>query len=82
VGTFLGVFLSYGLVGPFATKLKALMQQEAHFYQLIRQVLITNLHNHSTTICIEVGRQNTPQIYRPSFAVLEHALKELKVSLA
>ena len=82
VGTFLGVFLSYGLVGPFATKLKALMQQEAHFYQLIRQVLITNLHNHSTTICIEVGRQNTPQIYRPSFAVLENALKELKVSLA
>ncbi len=78
VGTFLGVFLAYGLVGPFAAKVKTVVEEDAHFYQLIREVLVANLHNHSTNICIEVGRQNTPSHIRPSFADLEDALKEVK----
>ncbi len=80
VGTFLGVFLAYGLVGPFAAKLKAVTEEDAHFNQLIREVLVANLHNHSTNICIEVGRQNTPSHFRPSFSDLEEALKEVKKS--
>lgn len=80
VGTFLGVFLAYGLVGPFASKVKAVTEEDGHFYQLIREVLVANLHNHSTNICIEVGRQNTPSHYRPSFSDLEEALKEVKKS--
>ena len=82
VGTFLGVFLSYGLVGPFASKLVAIEEEDAHFYQLIREVLVANLHNHSTNICIEVGRQNTPAHMRPTFADLEEALKEAKQAAA
>jgi chemotaxis protein MotA len=78
VGTFLGVFLAYGLVGPFAAKVKVVIEEDAHFYQLIREVLVANLHNHATKICIEVGRQNTPSHYRPSYADLEDALKSLK----
>ena len=78
VGTFLGVFMAYGLVGPFAAKVKAVTEDEAHFYQLIREVLVANLHNHATNICIEVGRQNTPSHHRPSFSDLEEALKSLK----
>jgi len=78
VGTFLGVFLAYGLVGPFAGKLKAVVEEDAHFYHLIREVLIANLHNHATNICIEVGRQNAPMQNRPSFNELEDALKTLK----
>lgn len=75
VGTFLGVFLAYCLVGPFASKLKAVLEEEAHFYRLIREVLVANLHQHAPQICIEVGRQNTPGHNRPSFAELEEALK-------
>ena len=56
VGTFLGVFLAYGIVGPFAAKVKAVVEEDQHFYQLIREVLVANLHNHSANICIEVGR--------------------------
>lgn len=78
VGTFLGVFLSYGLVGPFAAKLKGVIEEDAHFYQLIREVLVANLHRHSPNICIEVGRQNTPGHNRPSFSSLEEALKATK----
>jgi chemotaxis protein MotA len=78
VGTFLGVFLAYGLVGPFAAKVKAVVEEDGHFYQLIREVLVANLHNHATNICIEVGRQNTPSHCRPSYSELEDALKEVK----
>ncbi|MGX9352328.1 flagellar motor stator protein MotA [Shimia sp. W99] len=82
VGTFLGVFLAYGLVGPFASKVKAVIEVDSHFYQLIREVLVANLHNHSANICIEVGRQNTPAHCRPDFADLEEALKSVKKEAA
>ena len=78
VGTFLGVFLAYGLVGPFASKLKTVTEEDSHFYQLIREVLVANLHNHATNICIEVGRQNTPSHCRPSYGELEEAIKAVK----
>ncbi|MCB2115639.1 MAG: flagellar motor stator protein MotA [Rhodobacteraceae bacterium] len=82
VGTFLGVFLAYGLVGPFAVKVKAVIEEDAHFYALIREVLVANLHNHPANICIEVGRQNTPHHIRPSYSALEEALKSLKSEAA
>jgi chemotaxis protein MotA len=82
VGTFLGVFLAYGLVGPFATRVKAVVDEDGHFYLLIREVLVANLHNHAPNICIEVGRQNTPHHVRPTFSDLETALRGLRQEAA
>ncbi|MCV2887488.1 flagellar motor stator protein MotA [Ruegeria aquimaris] len=82
VGTFLGVFLAYGLVGPFAAKVKAVVEEDNHFYLLIKEVLVANLHNHNASMCIEVGRQNTPAHNRPDFTELEQALKGLKQDAA
>lgn len=82
VGTFLGVFLAYGLVGPFANRVKAVVEEDGHFYLLIREVLVANLHNHPANICIEVGRQNTPHHVRPGFSELEEALRGLKQDAA
>jgi len=82
VGTFLGVFMAYGLVGPFATKIKTVVEEDAHFYKLIREVLVANLHRHATNICIEVGRQNTPHHIRPSYSDLEEALRNSKQDAA
>lgn len=78
VGTFLGVFLAYGFVGPFAAKMKTVIEDDHQFYLMIREVLIANLHNHATNICIEVGRQNAPHHVRPAFNDLEEALRGLK----
>ena len=78
VGTFLGVFMAYCFVGPMATKVQAVVQEDAHFHQLIREVLIANLHRHPPNICIEVGRQNTPHHVRPSFSAIEEVLRSLK----
>jgi chemotaxis protein MotA len=82
VGTFLGVFLSYGFVGPFSKRLAAIAHEDAHFYQLIREVLVANLYAHPTNICIEVGRQNTPHAVRPSYTELEDALRNLRQDAA
>lgn len=82
VGTFLGVFMAYGLVGPFASRLKSVVEEDSHFYQLIREVLVANLYQHETNICIEVGRQNTPAHFRPSFDDLDASLKLVKQDVA
>jgi chemotaxis protein MotA len=82
VGTFLGVFLAYGLMGPFAARVKTVVEEDIHFYQLIREVLIANLHRHPANICIEVGRQNTPHHVRPGFSALEEAMRNLKQDAA
>lgn len=82
VGTFLGVFLSYGFVGPFSVRVKTVVEDDHQFYLLIREVLIANLYNHATNICIEVGRQNAPGHVRPGFTELEDALRDLKAPAA
>lgn len=82
VGTFLGVFLAYGFVGPFAEKVKSVVEDEGHFQSLIREVLVASLHMHSVNMCIEVGRQNTPSSLRPSFSDLEEALKTARKDAA
>ncbi|MFQ5624392.1 MAG: flagellar motor stator protein MotA [Paracoccaceae bacterium] len=82
VGTFLGVFLAYGLIGPFATKLQSVTAQDQHFYLLVREVLVAYLHRHPPVICVEVGRQNLPAPLRPSFADVEEALRGQKQEMA
>ncbi len=82
VGTFLGVFLAYGFVGPFASRVKAVIDEDQHFYNLIREVLVAYLHQHAPNICVEVGRQNTPSGLRPTYDELEGALRDSKQSLA
>jgi chemotaxis protein MotA len=82
VGTFLGVFLAYGIVGPFASRIRAVVEEDDHFDRLIREVLVANLHRHPPNICVEVGRQNTPHHVRPTFGDVEDALRALKQEAA
>jgi len=82
VGTFLGVFLAYGFVGPLAARIGAVVDEEQRFYQLIRDVLIANLHRHAPNMCVEVARQNAPHDLRPSFVDLDAALKVLRKEAA
>lgn len=80
VGTFLGVFLSYGAVGPFAARVKGVREQEHAFYGLIREVLVSSLQSHPAVMCVEVGRRNAPHHMRPSFNEMEAAIREMKAA--
>jgi chemotaxis protein MotA len=82
VAAVLGVIKTMASIGPFASKVRDVVEEDAHFYKLIREVLVANLHNHAANICIEVGRQNTPAHKRPSFGDLEEALRALKQDAA
>ncbi len=78
VGTFLGVFLAYGLVGPCSDKVKSIRDEEQQFYNLIREALVANLHKHTPQLCIEVARRNAPKSLRPSFTDVEDALRQVQ----
>ncbi|MCH8952854.1 MAG: flagellar motor stator protein MotA [Proteobacteria bacterium] len=78
VGTFLGVFLAYGIAGPFSSKLTILAEADHKFYELIRDTLVANLHKHSPQMCVEVARLNLPGLVRPSFDELESAIKSVR----
>ena len=74
VGTFLGVFLAYGLVGPIALRLKAVIDEEFQFYRIIQSVLVAHLHGNAAQISVEIGRGDVPSKAQPSFLELEEAL--------
>jgi chemotaxis protein MotA len=74
VGTFLGVFLAYGLVGPFAARLNAIVDEEAAFYKIIQSVLVAHLHGNAAQISVEIGRGDIPSSAQPSFAEMEETL--------
>lgn len=78
VGTFLGVFLSYGIVGPMSQRLREVVEDDMQFLALIREVLVASLQSHATAICIEVGRQSVSPEVRPSFSALEDALRDAR----
>ena len=77
VGTFLGVFLAYGIVGPIATRLKFIAEEEAQFYHVIRDILVAHLHGNAAQISVEIGRGSVPSEAQPSFAELEDAINNI-----
>ena len=79
VGTFLGVFLAYLLVGPLSSKATQSINEEGQFYFIIRDVLVGHLKGLAPQLSMEIGRGNIPTIYQPSFAEMEEAAGEVKL---
>ena len=76
VGTFLGVLLAYGLVGPLASRMKQVVEEEARFLEVIRATLVAHLHGNPPQISIETGRKMVPTEYMPTFSALEGSLEK------
>jgi chemotaxis protein MotA len=74
VGTFLGVFMAYGMVGPISTRMKSIVDEEAAFYRIIQSVLVAHLHGNAAQISVEIGRGDIPTPAQPSFLEMEEAL--------
>jgi chemotaxis protein MotA len=82
VGTFLGVFMAYGLVGPMASRLKDVVDEEGAFYKIIQATLVAHLHGNAAQISVEIGRGNVPSGSQPSFSQLEEALTSMPAEAA
>jgi chemotaxis protein MotA len=75
VGTFLGILLCYGLLGPLADKMGKAAEEEGHFYHVVRVALISFLKGNSPQLAVEFGRRAIPGHARPDFLELETACR-------
>ncbi|GAA0549313.1 flagellar motor stator protein MotA [Rhizomicrobium palustre] len=77
VGTFLGVFLAYGIVAPLGQRLKGIVDEEALFYHVIRDILVAHLHGNAAQVSVEIGRGSVPSEAQPSFQELEETINNI-----
>jgi chemotaxis protein MotA len=77
VGTFLGVFLAYGFIGPIAMSIKATYDAETKYYQCIKAGLLAYLGGHAPAIAVEFARKALLSDVRPTFYEVEEAVSEL-----
>ena len=75
VGTFLGILLAYGLIGPVATSVEHLARDEAQFFKVIKTALLASQQGYSPQIAVEFGRKAIFSTERPSFRELEEHVK-------
>jgi chemotaxis protein MotA len=68
VGTFLGVLLAYGIVGPFANRARQVIEADAAIYQVVKQIIIASLHGHPLPLVIEAARSGIGHSNQPAFA--------------
>jgi chemotaxis protein MotA len=68
VGTFLGVLLAYGLVGPFANRAMQVIEADAAIYHVVKQMIIASLHGHPQPLVIEAAHSGIEHSNQPSFA--------------
>jgi chemotaxis protein MotA len=76
VGTFLGVLLAYGLVGPIAERIRNMVEEELEYYEVIRAVIVAHLQGLVPQVAVEVGRKTVPTQFMPTFDALEATLME------
>jgi len=71
VGTFLGILLCYGMVGPLASNLSKLIDDEHAYYHVLRVVMLSFIKGMSPILAIEMARRAIPEHVRPSFHDVE-----------
>lgn len=75
VGTFLGILLAYGVVGPLATLLEHLAREEAQVFVCLKTCLLASLQGHAPAVVVEFGRKAICFSERPGFQELEDYVK-------
>jgi chemotaxis protein MotA len=75
VGTFLGILLAYGFVGPMATCLEGILEDDSKVYECVKVCLLATLNGYAPQIAVEFGRKTLFSHYRPGFQELEDFVK-------
>ncbi len=77
VGTFLGVWLSYGFAGPVARAMGELYDEETRYFQCMKAGLLAHLHGYAPAVSVEFARKALFHQDRPDFYELEEATNAL-----
>lgn len=75
VGTFLGILLCYGLVGPIAANMSKIAEDEHAYLNVLRVVIISFLKGTAPILAVEAARRAVPGHVRPTFQELEQACR-------
>ena len=78
VGTFLGILLSYGFIGPLAGRIEQRLHESTKLFQCIKVTLLASLNGYSPALAAEFGRKVLYSTERPSFFELEQHVKQSK----
>ncbi|MCQ8780907.1 flagellar motor stator protein MotA [Mangrovibrevibacter kandeliae] len=71
VGTFAGIFFSYGVIGPIATKVKSVREKRVRLYVIIKQALIAYMNGAMPQVALEYGRKTISAYDRPTIDQVE-----------
>lgn len=82
VGTFLGILLCYGFIGPLAATMTKIADDEHAYLHVLRVVMISFLKGTAPIMAVEVARRAIPGHVRPSFKELEQACRSGGVAAA
>jgi chemotaxis protein MotA len=75
VGTFLGILLCYGVVGPVASHLEHRGEMQAQFQQVLRTAMLAFARGSSPMLAVEFARRSIPIEERPSFLEMETTIR-------
>ncbi len=73
VGTFFGIFMSYSVIGPVATKIKVVREKNLREYFVAKQALIAHMNGSLPQIALEFGRKAISAYDRPTLDAVEQA---------
>lgn len=76
VGTFLGILLSYGVVGPMATYLEHRAREQAKFFECIKVAMMASFSGAPPQLAVEFGRKIVFHSIRPSWTEVEARVKQ------
>ncbi len=75
VGTFLGILMCYGMVGPLSSNMAKIADDEHAYYQVLRVLIVSFLRGSAPSLAIEFGRRAIPRHLRPNFQEMEDYIK-------
>ena len=76
VGTFLGILLCYGVVGPLAANMTKSVDEEHRYYHVLRVVMLAFIKGTSPIMAVEMGRRAIPAYVRPNFFEVEKVCRD------
>ena len=82
VGTFIGILLCYGFLGPMAGHLELIQESEARYYECIKSAVVAYAKGNAPITVVEFARRTIYNSTRPSFKELEQAVRTLKAGAA
>jgi chemotaxis protein MotA len=80
VGTFLGILLCYGMVGPLASNMGKIVDEEHNYYHVLRVAMLAFIKGTPPIMAVEMGRRAIPEHSRPGFGEVEKACRAKSIA--